>query len=341
LQVLGFFPVKRRLKFFERNSDLFDTNLPSLLLLPFFYFTTHQEVTHEMATAETYPNIVFDWRSETAEHVPESARKVAFDIKQALFQPLPGACPSRTATKISKITVVGVGNVGMACAQTILTQNLADELALVDVDPEKLRGEMLDLQHAAAFLPRAKIVANTDYKVSEGSDICIVSAGARQRNGESRLALVQRNVAILKSIIPQLVKYSPAAILLIISNPVDALTYVAWKLSGFPSNRVFGSGTNLDSSRFRGLLADRLDVSAHNVHSYVIGEHGDSSVPVWSTVNIGGVPIIEFLKNMGIPYSQSTLDELHKYVNKLPLHPFANHLPPLFPSSGHRFFCFL
>jgi len=267
-----------------------------------------------MVTGETYPNIVFDWRSETAEHAPESAPKMALDIKQALFQLLPGACPSRTATKISKITVVGVGNVGMACAQTILTQNLADELALVDVDPEKLRGEMLDLQHAAAFLPRAKIIANTDYKVSEGSDICIVSAGARQRDGESRLALVQRNVAVFKSIIPQLVKYSPAAILLIISNPVDALTYVAWKLSGFPSNRVFGSGTNLDSSRFRGLLADRLDVSAHNVHGYVIGEHGDSSVPVWSTLNIGGVPIIEFLKSMGIPYSQSTLDELHKYV---------------------------
>jgi L-lactate dehydrogenase len=222
-----------------------------------------------------------------------------------------------------------------------LTQNLADELALVDVDPEKLRGEMLDLQHAAAFLPRAKIVANTDYKVTEGSDICIVSAGARQRDGESRLALVQRNVAIFKSIIPQLVKYSPGAILLIISNPVDALTYVAWKLSGFPSNRVFGSGTNLDSSRFRGLLADRLDVSAHNVHGYVIGEHGDSSVPVWSTVNVGGVPIIELLKSMGIPYSQSTLDELHKYVNKQPLHPFANHLPPLFTSLCHRFFCFL
>ena len=153
----------------------------------------------------------------------------------------------------------------MAIAQTILTQGLIDEIALVDVNPDKLRGEMLDLQHAAAFLPRTKILASVDYSVTAGSDLCIVTAGVRQGSGESRLSLVQRNVKLFSRIVPQLARYSPDAILLIVTNPVDVLTYVAWKLSGFPSNRVIGSGTNLDSSRFRFLIADHLDVSAQDV----------------------------------------------------------------------------
>jgi L-lactate dehydrogenase len=124
---------------------------------------------------------------------------------------------------------------------------------------------MLDLQHAAAFLPRTKIIASTDYLVTVGSDLCIVTAGARQIAGESRLNLLQRNVALFRGIIPPLAKYSPGTILMIVSNPVDVLTYVAWKLSGFPSNRVVGSGTNLDSSRFRFLIADHLDVNAQDV----------------------------------------------------------------------------
>lgn len=153
----------------------------------------------------------------------------------------------------------------MAIAQTILTQDLVDELALVDAKSDKLRGEMLDLQHAAAFLPRTKIHASIDYSVTAGSDLCIVTAGARQNPGESRLNLLQRNVALFTSIIPLLVKYSPETTLLVVSNPVDVLTYVAWKLSGFPANRVIGSGTNLDSSRFRFLIADHLDVNAQDV----------------------------------------------------------------------------
>lgn len=153
----------------------------------------------------------------------------------------------------------------MAIAQTILTQDLVDELALVDANSDKLQGEMLDLQHAAAFLPRTKIQASLDYSITAGSDLCIVTAGARQIPGESRLNLLQRNVTMFKSIIPPLAKYSPEAILLIVSNPVDVLSYIAWKLSGFPANRVIGSGTNLDSSRFRFLIADHLDVSAQDV----------------------------------------------------------------------------
>ncbi|TQD68944.1 hypothetical protein C1H46_045523 [Malus baccata] len=187
------------------------------------------------------------------------------DLTQAFFKPISRADPPSPTKRHTKICVVGAGNVGMAIAQTILTQDVADELVIVDVNPNKLRGEMLDLQHAAAFLPRTKIMASVDYAVTVGSDLCIVTAGARQNPGESRLNLLQRNVSLFRNIIPPLVKYSPDTILLIVSNPVDVLTYVAWKLSGLPSNRVIGSGTNLDSSRFRFLIADHLDVNAQDV----------------------------------------------------------------------------
>jgi L-lactate dehydrogenase len=187
------------------------------------------------------------------------------DLSQIFFKPIQNTSPPSPTKRHTKISVIGTGNVGMAIAQTILTQDLADELALVDAIPDKLRGEMLDLQHAAAFLPRTKILASTDYSVTVGSDLCIVTAGARQIAGESRLNLLQRNVAMFQGIIPPLAQYSPDTILMIVSNPVDVLTYVAWKLSGFPSNRVIGSGTNLDSSRFRFLIADHLDVNAQDV----------------------------------------------------------------------------
>jgi L-lactate dehydrogenase len=256
--------------------------------------------------------MVFDWRAEGLEHAPGSAFHVTQTVASKLFKELPGSRIRDEVRSTYKVTVVGVGNVGMACAQTVLTQDLCDELALVDVQEEKLKGEMLDLQHAAAFLPRARIVADTDYAVTAGSDICIVTAGARQREGESRLALVEKNVALFKQIIPQLVKHSPNTTLLVISNPVDALTYVAYKLSGLPPNRVIGSGTNLDSSRFRGLLADRLDVNAQNVHGYIVGEHGDSSVPLWSGVSVGGIPLIPYLKHHQIHYNPDTLAEIHR-----------------------------
>ena len=130
-----------------------------------------------------------------------------------------------------------------------------------------------------------------DYAVSAGSAICIITAGARQREGESRLDLVQRNVAIFRAIVPQLVRHSPDAMLLVVSNPVDVLTYVAWRLSGLPPQRVFGSGTNLDSARFRFLLSQRLNIAPASCHGWIIGEHGDSSVAVWSGVNVAGVAL--------------------------------------------------
>ncbi|OIS97396.1 PREDICTED: L-lactate dehydrogenase B-like [Nicotiana attenuata] len=236
------------------------------------------------------------------------------DLSQVFFKSISNTHPPSSTKRHTKISVIGVGNVGMAIAQTILTQDLVDELALVDAKPDKLRGEMLDLQHAAAFLPRTKIVASVDYSVTSGSDLCIVTAGARQNPGESRLNLLQRNLAMYKGIVPELVKYSPESILLIVSNPVDILTYVAWKLSGFPANRVIGSGTNLDSSRFRFLIADHLDVNAQDVQAYIVGEHGDSSVALWSSISVGGVPVLSFLERQQIAFEKETLEKIHKQV---------------------------
>ncbi|XP_023738884.1 L-lactate dehydrogenase A [Lactuca sativa] len=236
------------------------------------------------------------------------------DIAQSFFKPIQGASPPSPTSRSTKISVVGVGNVGMAIAQTILTQGLADEIALVDVNAEKLRGEMLDLQHAAAFLPRTKISASVDYSSTLASDLVIVTAGARQIPGESRLNLLQRNLALFSKMIPPLAAGSPETIMLIVSNPVDVLTYVAWKLSGFPSNRVIGSGTNLDSSRFRFLIADHLDLNAQDVQAYIIGEHGDSSVALWSSISVGGVPILSFLERQQIAYEKHTLEKIHREV---------------------------
>uniref|UniRef100_A0A8C1V8H0 L-lactate dehydrogenase n=1 Tax=Cyprinus carpio TaxID=7962 RepID=A0A8C1V8H0_CYPCA len=214
----------------------------------------------------------------------------------------------------NKVTVVGVGMVGMAAAISILLKDLTDELALVDVMEDKLKGEAMDLQHGSLFLKTHKIVADKDYSVTANSKVVVVTAGARQQEGESRLNLVQRNVNIFKFIIPNIIKYSPNCILLVVSNPVDILTYVAWKLSGLPRNRVIGSGTNLDSARFRHLMGEKLGIHPSSCHGWVIGEHGDSSVPVWSGVNVAGVSLQGLNPDMGTDKDKEDWKSVHKMV---------------------------
>ncbi|XP_063244799.1 L-lactate dehydrogenase isoform X2 [Bacillus rossius redtenbacheri] len=231
-------------------------------------------------------------------------------VKEELFTQV--ALPKDSSG--SKVTVVGVGQVGMACAFSILTQNVSSEIVLVDVVADKLKGEMMDLQHGLTFMRNVKVNSSTDYSVTANSKLCIVTAGARQKEGESRLDLVQRNTDIFKGIIPKLVKYSPDTILLIVSNPVDILTYVAWKLSGLPKNRVIGSGTNLDSSRFRFLMSERVNVAPNSCHGWIIGEHGDTSVPVWSGVNIAGVRLRDIDPTIGTDQDKEDWKILHKQV---------------------------
>ncbi|KAJ1355660.1 L-lactate dehydrogenase A chain [Parelaphostrongylus tenuis] len=218
-------------------------------------------------------------------------------------------------TAHGKVTVVGVGQVGMACAYSILQQNIANEICLVDVVPDKVMGEMMDLQHGLAFTRHCIINAGTDYSITAGSKICVITAGARQREGETRLALVQRNVEIFKGIVPKLVEYSPDTLIMVVSNPVDVLTYVTWKLSGLPRERVFGSGTNLDSARFRFLLSQKLNIAPSSCHGWIIGEHGDSSVAVWSGVNVAGVTLSNVRPDIGSPKdSEHWEQEIHKKV---------------------------
>ncbi|KAF7265287.1 L-lactate dehydrogenase-like isoform X4 [Rhynchophorus ferrugineus] len=214
----------------------------------------------------------------------------------------------------NKVTVVGVGQVGMACAFSILSQGVSSDVVLVDVMEDKLKGEMMDLQHGALFLKNARIAASTDYSVTAGSKLCIITAGVRQKEGESRLDLVQRNTDVLKHIVPKLVQYSPDTIILVVSNPVDILTYVAWKLSGLPKNRVIGSGTNLDTSRFRFLISQKLGVSPSSVHGWIIGEHGDSSVAIWSGVNVAGVRLRELNPSVGTSEDPENWTDIHKQV---------------------------
>jgi L-lactate dehydrogenase len=224
------------------------------------------------------------------------AQNTVESVRAALFNTVKSETSNE---KRKKITVVGVGQVGMAAAISILHKGIVRELALVDVLEDKLKGEMMDLQHGAALVHPITVKSGTDYSITADSDICVISAGVRQKEGETRLALVERNVDVLKKIVPQLVKYSPNTILMVVSNPVDILTWVVWKLSGLPKHRVVGSGTTLDSSRFRFLLAEKLMVSPKSVHGYFIGEHGDSSVPLWSGVSVGGVLLRALFPKIG------------------------------------------
>nr|P22988.1 RecName: Full=L-lactate dehydrogenase A; Short=LDH-A [Hordeum vulgare]AAA62696.1 L-lactate dehydrogenase [Hordeum vulgare subsp. vulgare] len=255
-------------------------------------------------------------------HKASSLSELGFDAGGAssgFFRPVADGCPATPTSsavphrRLTKISVIGAGNVGMAIAQTILTQNLADEIALVDALPDKLRGEALDLQHAAAFLPRVRI-SGTDAAVTKNSDLVIVTAGARQIPGETRLNLLQRNVALYRKIVPPVAEHSPDALLLVVSNPVDVLTYVAWKLSGFPASRVIGSGTNLDSSRFRFLIAEHLDVNAQDVQAYMVGEHGDSSVAIWSSISVGGMPAFKSLRDSHRSFDEAALEGIRRAV---------------------------
>eukprot|EP00730_Choanoeca_flexa_P018360 TRINITY_DN8919_c0_g1_i2.p1 TRINITY_DN8919_c0_g1~~TRINITY_DN8919_c0_g1_i2.p1 ORF type:complete len:340 (+),score=81.94 TRINITY_DN8919_c0_g1_i2:923-1942(+) len=190
-----------------------------------------------------------------------------------------------------KVTIVGVGQVGMACAFSLLQKGIVGQLVLADIQKDKLKGEVQDLQHGGAYQHGTIIECDNDYTQASDSDLCIICAGVRQKDGETRLQLADRNVGVLKQIIPPLVDKAPNAIFLMVSNPVDIMTYIAWQLSGLPANRVIGSGTFLDSSRFRTCIGQHLDISPSSVHAWIIGEHGDSSVPVWSSVNVAGVPI--------------------------------------------------
>ncbi len=213
--------------------------------------------------------------------------------------------------RTNKVSIIGAGFVGSATTLSIAQTGIASHIVLVDVNKDKAQGEALDIAHGAAFLQSTEITAG-DYKDTENSDVVIITAGAGQKDGETRLDLINKNLSIFKQMIPQIVRYSPNAILLVVSNPVDILTYITYKLSGFPANRVIGSGTVLDTSRLQYNLAKVFDVDPRSIHGYIIGEHGDSEFPVWSSLSIGPLSIEEYSKRENIE-----LNELENTVESL------------------------
>ncbi|MFP3914693.1 MAG: lactate/malate family dehydrogenase [Actinomycetota bacterium] len=189
--------------------------------------------------------------------------------------------------------IVGAGSVGTAIAFSALTKGIAEHLSLYDVDAGRVRAETLDLRHGLEFVGPATIEGSDDAGVCSGADVVVVTAGAKQRPGESRLGLAGRNAAVLREIVPRMVEVAPEALLLIVSNPVDALTQLAIDITGRVDGTVFGSGTVLDSSRLRHLLAVRYAIAERHVHAHVVGEHGDSEIVLWSSATIGGAPLTE------------------------------------------------
>lgn len=210
--------------------------------------------------------------------------------------------------KTNKVSIIGAGFVGSATTLAIAESGLASHIVLVDINKNKAQGEALDIAHGAAFMKSVEITAG-DYKDTTDSDIVVITAGAGQKPGESRLDLIGKNLNIFKQMIPQIVRYSPNSILLVVANPVDILTYFTYKLSGFPATRVIGSGTVLDTSRLKYHLAKIFDIDAKSVHGFMIGEHGDSEFPVWSALSVGPLSIKEYCKLDNIE-----LEELKKTV---------------------------
>lgn len=196
--------------------------------------------------------------------------------------------------KGDRVVLIGSGAVGASYAFALLNRGLAKELVIIDKNADKAKGDAQDLNHGLPFVSPITIW-DGDYADCKDADIVVITAGANQAPGETRLDLIGKNATIFREIVENVMKSGFDGIFLIATNPVDALTYATWKFSGLPANRVIGSGTILDTARLRFLLGQRLNVDTRNVHAYIMGEHGDTELPVWSHANIGGVRIPEYL----------------------------------------------
>ena len=199
--------------------------------------------------------------------------------------------PDRTITKVA---IVGAGSVGATIAYACLVRGVAKQLALFDVKREKVDAEVLDLNHGLQFVPMATLEGSDDVGICADADVIVITAGAKQKPGQTRMDLAGANAEICKKLVPDLLRVAPNAIFLLVTNPVDVITYVTLKLTGLAPQRVLGSGTVLDSSRFRYLIARRCNVAVQNVHAYVVGEHGDSEIPLWSSATIANIPLHEW-----------------------------------------------
>lgn len=219
---------------------------------------------------------------------------------------------------MNKIAIIGTGSVGSTIAYTLTVMGLASEIVMIDINNEKALGEALDIRQGTPFCGACSVYAG-DYRDAAGADIVILTSGIARKPGQSRLELAQTNVNITKQIIPEITKNAPDATYIIVSNPVDILTYTFVKRSGLPENRIIGSGTILDTARLRARLSEYYNINQSNVHAYVFGEHGDSSFVPWSIANISNVPIAachDLITIPGITTPKLDPDDVEQYVRR-------------------------
>jgi len=213
----------------------------------------------------------------------------------------------------SKVVIVGTGMVGMSYAYSLLNQGTIEELVLIDVNKERAEGEAMDLNHGLSYAPRKMKIYAGEYADCKDADMVVITAGVSQKEGESRIDLLNRNAAIMKSVVKSIMDSGFSGIILVASNPVDILAYVAWKASGLPSSKVFGSGTALDTARLRFEIAQKINISVKNIHAYIMGEHGDSEFVCWSNAYIGAKPLVDVIETMD-EINFSDLEKIHQDV---------------------------
>jgi L-lactate dehydrogenase len=212
-----------------------------------------------------------------------------------------------------KVSVIGCGNVGLRYAYGMLIKGTARALVLVDIDKERIKGEVSDISHGIPYGFPVKITAG-DYPDIKNSDLVVITAGKKQKEGQSRMELAGENVKLFKKIIPDIVKFAPDAKILVVTNPVDVMSFAAYKFSGKPAREVIGSGTVLDSARFKFLLAEHCSIDARNIHAYVLGEHGDSEFPMWSRAMVGGVFFNEYCQHICTKRYKCRKEEEHDKI---------------------------
>ncbi len=211
--------------------------------------------------------------------------------------------------RTGKVGLVGTGMVGTSFAYALMQRSLANELVLIDIDRARAEGEAMDLNHGLPFVRPMRIYAG-DYNDLAGADLIVIAAGVNQRPGETRLDLLSRNAAIFRDVIPQILRANDDGIIVVATNPVDILTTISAQLAGSAARRVIGSGTILDTARFRYLLGQHYGVDPRSVHAYIVGEHGDSELALWSLANIAGVRLVDFVGANGQGYDQAALDAI-------------------------------
>lgn len=199
-----------------------------------------------------------------------------------------------TTLRTTKLAVVGAGAVGSTLAYAALMRGAARTVALMDINAAKVEAEVLDLSHGVQFVPEAQVIGSDDVSVCADADVVVVTAGAKQKPGQTRTELAGATIDLMKKILPGLVATAPNAVYIMVTNPVDVVTYASLKISGLPPSQLFGSGTVLDTSRLRFLIAQHCGVAVRNVHAYIAGEHGDTEIPLWDSATIGGVPLLEW-----------------------------------------------